>query len=690
MERLIHGIIKFRKTILIFFGFLVVLSIFLLPGTSVNYDMIDYLPENANSTQAIQILDRSFEDSIPNLNVMIKGISLQEAAAYKDRLQEIQGVESVLWLDDILGADVLKTTPLDFLDSKQVEAYYKDGAALYGLVVENGMEKIAVDGIYDLIGPDNALTGQALDNASAQSSSESEVIKAMMILVPIIIIVLILATTSWIEPVFFMITIGVAIIINMGSNILFGEVSFITQTVSPILQMAVSMDYAIFLLHSFAEKRKAYEPKEAMFHAVKESLPTVAASAMTTVVGFSALIFMRFEIGADLGLNLFKGILLSFIAVIVFLPVITLVFHRWIEKTQHKDYLPHPGGLSQVLVKIRVPMLILALVFVVPAFLGQSNVEFIYGMDLDFEGSRPMRDQAMIDQVFSDDQAMVLIVEKNDIATEKALSQALKNLTNITDVVAYTELVGTRIPKIYVPEDVYNQFYSEDYTRIIIYADIPSEGSLAFDTVDEILATTELYYDEYYLSGQSPTLNDMKNVVSVDMGRINLIAIIGIYIILLLTFRSLTLPLILIFTIESAIWINLSIPYFMDTNISFIGYLIISTVQLGATVDYAILMTHKYLMRRQKETKKDAMWHALQNNIAAILVSATILSTAGFALAGTSNNPMIKDLGVLLGRGTLLSFVMVVGVLPALLVLFDKVIAKTTLGHNFYQTKEGK
>jgi hypothetical protein len=374
----------------------------------------------------------------------------------------------------------------------------------------------------------------------------------------------------------------------------------------------------------------------------------------------------------------------------VFLPVITLVFHRWIEKTQHKDYLPHPGAFSRVLVKIRVPLLILALVFVVPAFLGQSNVAFIYGMDLDFEGSRPMRDQAMIDDVFSADQPMVLIVAKDDLAKEDALSEALKKVTNVTEVIAYTEVVGTKIPRIYVPEEAYNQFYSEDYSRIIIYADIPSEGPVAFDTVDEILETTNTYYDDYYLSGQSPTLNDMKNVVSVDMGRINIIAIIGIYIILVLAFKSITLPMILIFTIESAIWINLSIPYFMDTNISFIGYLIISTVQLGATVDYAILMTHKYLMRRQMETKKEAMWHALQNNVAAILVSATILSTAGFALAGTSNNPMIKDLGVLLGRGTILSFVMVVGVLPALLVLFDKVIAKTTLAHKFYQKKEGE
>ncbi len=662
----------------------------LIPGTKINYKLIDYLPRDANSTQAIKLLDSSFESGLPNLSVMIQNVTLQEAIAYKEKLEAIEGVHSVMWLDDVLGKETLKTTPLSFLDQNTVKGYFHNQSALYSLVISSGLETQALDSIYELVGEENAVIGQALENASAQSSSIDEVIKAMIILVPIIIVILIIATISWLEPILFLITIGVAIVINMGTNIIFGEVSFITQTVSPILQLAVSMDYAIFLLHSFTDKRKIHDPKEAMFHAMKESLPTVTASALTTAVGFSALIFMRFGIGADLGINLFKGILLSFISVMVFLPVITLVCYKWILKTIHKDYLPHPGGLSRLLVKIRTPILLIALIIVIPAFLGQSNVDFIYGMEVDFEGSRPMRDQALIDDVFGTEKAMVLILPKDELAKEKALSQSLKQIPNITQVIAYTELVGTKIPIAYVPDEVSDQFYSDDYTRMIIYADIPKEGPVAFSTVDHILEISSQYYDEYYLSGQAPTLNDMKKVVEIDMGRVNLIAIAGIFIILMLTFKSISLPIILIFTIESAIWINLSIPYFMGTTISFIGYLIISTVQLGATVDYAILMTNRYLDARQRESKKDAMWHALQNNVAAILVSATILAIAGFTLAGTTNNPMIEELGILLGRGTILSFVMVVGVLPALLILFDKVIQKTTLAHKFYQEKEGQ
>lgn len=690
MNKVIEVIIKLRKTILISFAILVLLSVLLIPATGINYRLIDYLPKDANSTQSIKLLEESFEGGLPNLTVMVKDLSLQEAILYKEKLEAIEGVSSVLWLDDVVGQELLKTTPLDFLDKKTVEGYYKNRSALYALVIENGLETSAIDSIYEAIGENNAAIGQALENASAQSSSQSEVITAMLILLPIIIIILFIATTSWLEPILFLITIGVAIAINMGTNFIFGEVSFITQTVSPILQLAVSMDYAIFLLHSFTDKRKKHQPKEAMFYAIKESLPTVGASAMTTLVGFSALIFMRFGIGADLGLNLLKGIVLSFISVMVFLPVVTLVFYEWIEKTQHKDFLPHPGALSRVLVKIRIPILIISLIFVIPAFLGQSEVEFIYGMDMDFEGSRPLRDKTLIEQVFSSDQPMVLIVPKNNIAKEDALSKALNNLPNITEVISYTEAVGTKIPPIYVPDEAYDQFYSDAFSRLIIYANIESEGTIAFQTVDQILETAGLFYDDYYLSGQAPTLNDMKKVVAVDMEKINLIAIAGIFIVLLITFKSISLPLILIFTIESAIWINLSIPYFMNTTLSFIGYLIISTVQLGATVDYAILLSHKYLLARQSELKKKAMWHVLQNNVATILVSATILSTAGFALAGTTQNPMIKDIGVLLGRGTILSFIMVVAVLPALLIVFDKVISKTTLGHNFYQKKEGK
>lgn len=688
MNQILRGIIKFRKTILIGFSIIAVLCILMIPGTSVNYKMVDYLPEEANSTKAISVLEEEFGNGLPNLSIMMEVSSIQEALAYKTDIEALEGITSVMWLDDMVGLETITSTPIKYLDQSLTESYYKDGTALYMAVVANGMESETVALVYDLIGENNAITGEALTNASAQNSSSREVIGALFILLPIIIIMLIIATDSWIEPIMFLTTIGIAIFINMGTNIILGEVSFVTFTVSPILQLAVSMDYAIFLLHSFSEKRKKYEPEEAMFHAMKASLPTVAASALTTMIGFSALMFMRFGIGGDLGLNLLKGIILSFLSVMIFLPVLTLVFYKWIDKTTHKEFMPHPGKISRVLLKIRIPMLVIALILAIPAFLGQSEVDFLYGMKVDEDGARSYIDQEAIEAVYGDDQAILLMVPREEITKEAEMVSVLETIPGVTQVMAYTSEVGTKIPDAYIPEEAISQFYSDNYARVIIYTDMAVEGDETFDFVDQILLAAETYYDEYYLTGQSPTLNDMKKVVTEDVGRINLIAVIGIFIVLLLTFKSISIPLVLVFVIETAIWMNLSVPYFRGTPISFIGYLILTTVQLGATVDYAILMTHKYLDERKQAPKGQAMWNTIKNNVAAILISATILSMAGFALAGTTQIGIIKELGILLGRGTILSFVMVVAVMPALLLLLDKVIKKTTLSHGFYDKKE--
>jgi len=509
--------------------------------------------------------------------------------------------------------------------------------------------------------------------------SVSEVLNAVAILLPIIVIILIISTTSWIEPLLFLLTTGIAVIINMGTNIIYSEISFITLTVSPILQLAVSMDYAIFLLHSFSDFRSDHEPQEAMILAMKQSFSTVAASAATTVIGFAALIFMRFGIGADLGLNLFKGVALSFISVMVFLPAVTLLCHNAIDKTRHIKLIPSFKKAGNVLMKLRIPFFILALMIVVPAFLAQSNTEFLYGTGAVTNASRLGKDASIIKEKCGEENMLALLVPKEDPGKEIELCDALNKIPNVKSVVSYVTAVGSEIPREFVPEDAVQQFYSENYSRIIIYTDTEEESQDTFDTIQAVIDTAAKYYDTHYLAGQSATLFDMKNVVSIDTGIVNLLAIIGIFIVLLVTFRSLSLPFLLLFTIETAIWINLSFPYFSGNALSFIGYLIISTVQLGATVDYAILFTNTYLYNRKTLDKKDAMRLTTEDNLTSVLTSAGILATAGFALAYTSSNSIISDLGTLLGRGTLLSLAMVSLVLPALLVLFDGIIQKTTL-----------
>jgi predicted RND superfamily exporter protein len=599
-------------------------------------------------------------------------------------MSKIDGVASISWLDDIIGLDTLKTTPLEFLDASILKNYYKDSNALMSLAVESGKETSTANAIYELIGENNAVAGEAVNTAKAQEMSVSEVLNAMAILLPIIIIILIVTTTSWIEPLLFLFAIGIAVIINMGTNIIYGEVSFITQTVSPVLQLAVSLDYAIFLLHSFNDYRLSNEPEKAMVLAMKRSLPTVAASAATTVVGFASLIFMRFGIGADLGLNLFKGVLLSFISVIVFLPAVTLMCYKMIDKTRHGRLMPDFKKSGNLLMKLRMPFLILALIVVVPSFLAQSNTQFAYGMGSIANTSRVGEDALYIKEKFGEENTLVLLVPKENAGKEAEICGALSKIPHVTSVVSFVTAVGAEIPQEFVPKEAVQQFYSENYARIILYTDTEEEGEATFNTVQAVFDTAAKYYDTYYIAGQSATLFDMKEVVSTDTERISFVAIIGIFIVLLVTFRSLSLPILLVFSIETAIWINLSFPYFSGTSLSFIGYLIISTVQLGATVDYAILFANTYLNNRKTLSKKDAMRITIEDTLVAILTSAGILAAAGFALAFTSSNPIISELGTLLGRGTLLSLTTVAFVLPALLVLFDKVVQKTTLKGQFY------
>lgn len=685
MNKFYDGVIEHKKRIMIIFITVALLCAICALFVDVNYNLVDYLPKEAQSTQAIDIIQSEFNSSLPNARVMIKNVSIIQALEYKDKIAAINGVSSVTWLDDIYGADSLKRVPFNYQDTSITDNYYKDNTALYSITIASGAEKDTVAAIRDLIGDDNSVAGNAVNTAAMQEMSINEVLKALAILLPLVIIILILYTTSWIEPLLFLLSIGTAIIINMGTNIFLGKISFITFAVSPILQLAVSLDYAIFLLHAFNEFRVQYEPKTAMKLAMKKALSAVAASAATTVIGFFALIFMRFEVGGDLGINLVKGVILSFISVMVFLPVLTLLTYKLIDKTKHRPLLPSLSNIAKKIIKVSIVFFILASIVAIPCFLAQRNINFTYGTGDITQVTKAGQDASKINDEFGKENMLVLLVPKTDTGKEVVLCDKLSQLNHITAVASYVKSVGAQIPSEYVPNNVSEQFYSENYSRIILYTNLEEEGTTTFETVKSVLDSAGKYYDTYYLAGQAATLYDMKNVVSIDTKVVNIIAIIGIFIVLLLTFRSLTLPLILIFTIETAIWINLSFAYFANqSSFNFIGYLVVSTVQLGSTVDYAILITDRYLGCRRQMPKNEAIKKALGENFIAIVISAAILSLAGFTLAFTSTNSIIAQLGLLLGRGTLLSLFMVAFVLPSMLVIFDKAVQKTSLRNGFY------
>src|SRR5690625_2208113 len=325
----------------------------------------------------MRVMEEEFSGDMADTRVMVKDVSIQEAMAFKTDIEAIDGISEVMWLDDVFDIK----TPIEMGDVDTVKTYYQDKKALFTISIEAGKEVEATDEIYEVIGEENALSGGALDTAIAQKTTGEETTNAVLILVPIIIIILLLSTRSWIEPLFLLIAIGVSILINLGTNIFIGETSFISQAVAPILQLAVSLDYAIFLLHSFDDYRKKIDdPTVAMTKAMRRSFPAIAASAATTFFGFMALTFMEFGIGSDLGMNLVKGILLSFLSVMVFLPALTLMFYEYIDRTYHRPFMPSNYNIGNFVLKLRIPVVILVLFLIVPAFLAQSKTNFIYGM----------------------------------------------------------------------------------------------------------------------------------------------------------------------------------------------------------------------------------------------------------------------------------------------------------------------
>lgn len=675
-------IIEHKKSIVIIFTIVTLLSAVAQLAVSVNYNMVDYLPEKSPSLQATDLMEEEFDEPVENARVMVRDVSITKALDYKEKLGEINGVSNVMWLDDVIDLKV----PLEMANEDTVESYYEDESALFSITIEEGKEVEATDAIYGLIGEDNALAGEAVNTAVSQKMTGSESMYAAALLVPMIIIILVISTTSWIEPVFFLTAIGVSVLINLGTNIFIGEISFVTQSVAPILQLAVSLDYAIFLLHSFSDYRKeTSDPKEAMQRAMKRSFPAIIASASTTFFGFTALTFMDFGIGADLGLNLLKGILLSFISVMVFLPALTLMFYKWIDRTQHRSFVPDFKGIGKHVVKLRVPSFIILLIVIVPAFLAQNETSFIYGTGEHPDNTRAGQDVEAIQEEFGKNMPMVLLVPEGDRAKEEELVQELEDLSLVSSVMSYVNLVSPAIPPDYLEESMTESFYSDNYARITLYTETDAEGEEAFSLVEKVKETADSYYDETHLLGESVTLYDMKDIVQEDNTLVNTLTVVTVALVLVLTFRSISIPLVLLVTIQTSVWVNLSFPYFSETPLVYVGYLLISTIQLAATVDYAILFTEYYNHLRKEMPALQAIKKTIDDKIFAIFVSAAILSSVGFILFITSSNPIVSSIGLLLGRGALLAFLMVVFVLPALLVLLDGFIRRTTLRSNFYK-----
>ncbi|MCR4956733.1 MAG: MMPL family transporter [Lachnospiraceae bacterium] len=684
MEIIANLIVKERKKVLAVTSIFLVIMVVCATRVKINYNMMDYLPKDANSTIAIDKMSENFDESMANCSVMVPDLEVTEALEMKEKLSKVKGVENVEWLDDV--TDI--TLPVAVQDKDTVEMFYKDKNALFNVTIEDGMERDGVNAIYDLVGDDASVTGNAVTQSISQNMAVSQAIKSIAMIGPLIILVLILSTTSWVEPFLYLTTIGIAVGINWGLQIFAGEMSYVTMAVSPMLQLAVSLDYAVFLCDSFERNKKLESNMEhAMVKSIKESFKSIAASAATTLFGFVALLSMGFRVGGDMGVSLVRGVTVSFICVMLLMPAFLLAYDKLMEKTKHKRILPDFRNSGKALRKVFIPVIILIAVIALPAYQGQKNNEFIYGSGDPAQGSRLEKDLEAKNKVFEDSTVVAMMVPVGDSTKEALLTKDLEQIRDVNTVVSYANAVGNKIPSAYLGKEITKKFYSDKYARIVVYTDTAEEGDRAFRAVKQIRRAAEKYYpeDEIYMCGQSANMYDMKNTVQADNQRVNTITIIAIFIILMIEFKSLSLPLLLIMVIKIATWINMALPYFTNEPLAYIGYLVVGTVMMGATIDYAILLTENYMKYRKNYTKKTAMEKTLGNVVKSAMVSASILAIAGFALGLSSSEQIVKALGLLLGKGAVIAFVLSITLLPAVLLLFDKVIERTTWKAEFKQ-----
>lgn len=675
MKKFYMSLVNHRKTMVMIFTMVFVVCLLLGNLVKVNYDINDYLPESSPSTVSLELMQEEFDGGIPNARIMISDVTIPEALEYKEKLEAVDGVTAVTWLDDVVSIFV----PLSTLDTDTLETYYKDNNALFTVTIEEDRRIEAVSSIREIIGEDNAMTGSAVSTAISTTETVLEVNKISIFTVLFVLVVLVMTTNSWMEPLIVLIGLGLAIVINNGTNLIFGEISFVTNAAGSILQLAVSLDYSVFLLHRFEECRQENpDVKAAMTEALCKSTSSILSSGLTTVIGFLALVLMQFRLGPDLGLALAKGVAISLITVFVFMPSFILLTYKWLDKTRHKELLPKFDLFGKIVKKVTIPMVCIFVILIIPAYLASNANDYYYGSSNIFGNETQLgSDTAVIESVFGKSDTYVLMVPVGDTATETELSQELNNLPQVTSIISYVDLAGAEIPLEYLDENTLSQLISKNYSRMVLSVDVPYEGEDAFSLVEQVRDIAQKYYsDTYYLAGEGVSTYDLMETVTDDMVKVNFMAIAAVFIVLLLSLRSISLPIVLVLSIETAIWINLSIPYFMDTPIFYIAYLIISSIQLGATVDYAILMTDRYKENREMMNKKAAVIQTISDVTVSILTSGSVLTVVGLLLGYITTNQLLGQLGIFIGRGAILSLIIVLFVLPGLLYLFDPLIIR--------------
>ncbi|MFR2408566.1 MAG: efflux RND transporter permease subunit [[Clostridium] symbiosum] len=670
-------IIERSRAIEIVFVIAVLLSMLAAPFVNINYDLTRYLPDTVQSKAGLDLMEEKF--GYPGTGrVMIEDVTLYEAKQYKDKLEKVDGVDQIMWLDT--GTDVFSSDA--FINFNSIDDYYKDGSAVMDIVFEKGdtsrKTSRAIDAMQEITGEKGHYVGMAVQNKSLAENVTKEMKLILTLGVLMIFIILCLTTNSWFEPVLYLIVMGVAILINKGTNIFLGEISFLTNSVSAVLQLAVSMDYSIFLIHAFTrEKNKGLDQMTALTNAINEALNSIFASSLTTIVGFIVLAFMKFNIGFDMGIVLAKGIIFSLLTVVFFMPAMILRLTPMIEKTGHRSFMPGFDKLSRGIYRIRYGVLIFVAIFVIPAYTAQNMNRFLFGNDAvgASEGTKVYDDEQLINAKFGRSNMMMDLVPITSLLVDNAFNDEVEALAYTKSVTSMAGSLPDGVPEEFLPKSITEQLHKNDYSRILIYVRSKGESKLAYQCSDEIQALMKKYYPENsYLVGTTPSTQDIETTITKDYSRVNVLSLLGVFFVVMFSFKSVAIPVIIMIPIEVAIFINMAVPYIKGDTMIFMGYIIVSCIQLGATVDYAILTTNNYLECRKQAEKREAAIQALNMSIPAILTSGSILTIVGYILYNISSVAAIGDLGHLIGRGAWMSMLLVCTLLPAFLVLLDNIL----------------
>lgn len=680
LKKVAHFIVQRGRIIEKFFIAMTVLCAVCYPFVGVNYDLSKYLPDFAPTKQALDVMEQEF--GYPGMaRIMVKDVTLPEARTIRQRISRVDGVDLVVGPD--LAANVYSTDA--FIKNSLTDRFYKDGNAVYQIIFEDGDSDAsthkAINEIYGIVGKDRGcFAGSAVSSKERQESITREIAMAIGMAVVIIWLILTLTTTSWFEPFLFILVMAVAIVLNMGSNIMFGRISFFTFSTAAILQLAVSMDYSIFLLHTYtAIKQSGGDSRPAMEAAIEKSCSSILASGATTIVGFLVIALMKFTIGRDVGFVLTKGIICSLVTVLFLMPTLILRFDKKIEKTAHRSFLPPLDGLGKLMYRIRIPVLAAAALCAVPCYFGQSMNYFYYGDDAlgSGPGTRVYEDSRAIEDVFGKSNVIIAMVPNGNVIKERRLTDELEDQEFIDYALSMAGTLPQGIPESFLPESVTKQLRTGSYARILISMETREESSYSFQCSEKLTEIVKKYYPEdSYVIGMTPTTIDIRDILTDDYNRVSIISLAGVALVVMLTFHSVMVPILVIIPIEVAIYLNMTIPYIIGDSMVYIGYIIVSCLQLGATIDYSILMTNNYMEFRETMGSRESAVTAIAKSAISILTSGGILTVVGYLLYFTSSIQAISQVGRLVGRGALLSMLLVLSLLPALLAAFDKPIRR--------------